>query len=192
MHLFHQDGGIVLRKRRYQVFERQKQSLQIEGYIMLHLRLEDLCARLWFGISPHLTVSMLLGTAFVVCFSYGICPSKRKLVLLHSHPVALLTNPKPAYSVNSTQSSHEKPEQMENEVERTSIIRMARKIFYKPRTEHHVMVTTNAQELEMIEPQTLSTRRQCSLSEQGIMDISPNWPYYTLFSNFLLCVVRLS
>lgn len=51
-----------------------KYPVQFEGLIMLYLRPEDLCTRVWFGIAPQFAINMLLGASFI-CFMGRIFPS---------------------------------------------------------------------------------------------------------------------
>lgn len=81
---------------------------------------------------------------------------------------------------------------MTEKSEKTSIIREARQIVLKPRTKHHVTVTTKACEIKIAEVQTSSTRRQRILAARGIINISPKQPFYILFSNVSDRDVRLS
>lgn len=53
------------------------------------------------------------------------------------------------------------------------------------------MITTAARKLKMIEAQTLSTNRQCTLAARLIMDNSLNLHFYVLVSNFFDRKVRL-
>lgn len=69
-----------------------KQQLQIEGIVLLHLRLGDLYTWVWFSIESELIVNMVLVTAFIDILIRGIFSSKGKFVPRHSLPVATRTN----------------------------------------------------------------------------------------------------
>lgn len=62
------------------------------GLIFLHLRQGRLSTRSQFGVASYLAVQILHGALFIDCFIYGISPSKQKVVLWHSHPVAILAH----------------------------------------------------------------------------------------------------
>lgn len=61
------------------------------------------------------------------------------------------TNPKLSYGVRNTQYIYENPKNVESEVENTCIIRVEKDMFSKPRIQHHIIVTTNARGLKVIE-----------------------------------------
>lgn len=51
----------------------------LNGLILLHLHLEDLCDRIWLDVTAHLTVDILLYTSFIDRFFYGMFPSGREM-----------------------------------------------------------------------------------------------------------------
>lgn len=61
---------------------------------------------------------------------------------------------------------------------------MARQVVLKPETKQHIMVAIKACGLTVVEPRTLSTSCQSTLSAREMMDISPNQPLYILVSKF--------
>lgn len=60
----------------------------------------------------------------------------------------------------------------------TSIIRLARKIVFKPRPQHHVMFNTKACRHRSVEPRALSMSPQNILEARWILDMNPNRQFY--------------
>lgn len=70
-----------------------KQTITVEGVILLHVQLGDLRVRVWFGVVKNLAVSVLLGTSFIDRFVTGIFPPERKVVPQNSEPVDIIDKP---------------------------------------------------------------------------------------------------
>lgn len=70
-----------------------QQQITSEEVIQLHLRIDELCIRVWLGDVNKLAVDVLLDTSFVDQYTARIFPVKRKLITRHSHPVAILQLP---------------------------------------------------------------------------------------------------
>lgn len=66
-----------------------KLAINVEGTILLHVRLGDLIVRTWFGVVANLAVPLRLGTSYIDRFVKGIFPQYRKVVPFHSQPVAI-------------------------------------------------------------------------------------------------------
>lgn len=64
-----------------------RQPKKLDRLTFLHLRKGDLCARVWYGIALNLAMNVVLGTPFFHRFTFGIFPTKRKIVSMNSPPV---------------------------------------------------------------------------------------------------------
>lgn len=65
-------------------------SANVDGLILLHVRLGDLHVNLWFGVVTIMDVPLLLGTYFIDSFVQGIYPQVLKVVPFHYHPVSVV------------------------------------------------------------------------------------------------------
>lgn len=99
-------------------------------------------------------------------------PYERKVVLRLSRPVPILTRPKPHYSIATTQNIHENLLLTEEKVEQISIACLFLIGVFKPRTHHHVIITTNSSGLIKTEIRVGSTSCEWSFLARGITDIS--------------------
>lgn len=72
-----------------------KEPPRIEGMVLLHDRLSDICVRIWFSIVQNLTFNMLLATLSIYLFILGLLSAQRKVVSWHSHSVAVLLATEP-------------------------------------------------------------------------------------------------
>lgn len=157
-----------------------KKSLWIEDLIVLHLHLGDLCTGVWFDIALELAVITLFGCVFIKRFIRGIFLSQKEFVQWHSPPVAILTNQNLGNDVSSSCDILDISENMAEKSKETSFLRMERGIAFKRRTSRHIMFTNKACGLRITEVLTLSTSFQSSLAAQGIINFSPNQPFYIL------------
>lgn len=87
-------------------------------------------------------------------------PIGTKVVPGHSIQVAILTNLKCSYDLNSTQDMHENPENQPDISVETSIICVARQTVIKPRIQQYVIVTSDADRPIVFENLTFSTSIQ--------------------------------
>lgn len=66
------------------------QSVEVQGVILLHVRIGDLRFRIWFRVVQSLAVPLLLGTFFIDRFVLTIFTPERQLVPEQSQTVAFL------------------------------------------------------------------------------------------------------
>lgn len=66
-------------------------SIKIDGLILQHLRIKDLCTRIWFSVASRSAVDILMVTAFIVLIIRGKLLLERKDVPCYSLPIAILT-----------------------------------------------------------------------------------------------------
>lgn len=79
------------------------QLLHVKGDVLLQICFVSLCVRVLFSISTNVAFDVLLGTKFINRICRGTYPCKRKVVLWHSHSVAILS----AYKHQKPASSQE-------------------------------------------------------------------------------------
>lgn len=84
-------GGCVKQNTRPKVSTATKQPSQLDGRILLSLQLGNITTRVWFDITRHPAVDILLCTTFIDRFIRGIFPSERKVVPWNLPPVPILT-----------------------------------------------------------------------------------------------------
>lgn len=75
-------------------------------------------------------------------------------------------------------------EQVDENAEENSIVRLAFQVTLKPNTQDHVLVTATSNGLLTISLRILRSYRQCTLDNRGMMDVSPGQPFNILVSNF--------
>lgn len=137
---------------------------------------------------PHIAVNILLGTSFIDRFIREIFPAKRKAVLWHSNPVAILSHQwspamATAHILSPAQRDDTPCKAVFNEFT-TSPVRVARQIIFHPNTTAQVLVTTSASESLVIQPHLKCLYRQKTFTTRGIMIIPPRQPFYVTISSF--------
>ena len=83
------------------------QPIPVEGIVNLHVRLGDLCVRVWFGVVDNLVAPCILGTAFQDQYVRAILPMDRRIVPLHSRPVPILAAGSAAKPVVQLVTAHD-------------------------------------------------------------------------------------
>lgn len=68
------------------------QPRNIDGFVLLHHCIGDLCTRVCFGIARKIVVKILLDRPFIVRFMGAICLSEQKVILRNSPPAAIIKN----------------------------------------------------------------------------------------------------
>lgn len=121
-----------------------KKKFLSKGLLILYLRLGDLCTGALFCITPQIAASMLVRTDFKNRFIRNIFSSEEKVVPWHSLSIAIQTYLKPGQNVTSLQETQNNPEEHARKVEKTSIIRVTRRIVSKPRTQNYEIVNNKA------------------------------------------------
>lgn len=67
-----------------------RQTVDVQGLTLWHVKLGDLRVRIWFGVLAGLAVVVLLGTKFIVKFVTGTFPLQLKVVPHQSKPVEII------------------------------------------------------------------------------------------------------
>lgn len=124
---------------------------------MLLLRLCVICIQVWFIVVAQLAVNMPFRTAFMIRFIWRIFPSESKMVPWNSPPVGALKNPEPDFDRNNTQNNDQSRNEPGKEVEKRSILLVARDTIEKQRIQTQAVVIATSYEPNMLEPRILST-----------------------------------
>lgn len=124
-----------------------RRTLQLDALIILHLRLGDQCACVWFGVALHLAVDILLQTTFKDQFIHGISPTESKVEPWSSSPVATVARKLWNTEVKVAESSSTRTweaEQVTDGAEENYVVRVACQVMLKPSTPQHVLFTTTS------------------------------------------------
>lgn len=166
----------------------KRQPLQLDGKIILHLRLRHLQTSVWFSNAPQLAVDTLLDTAFIKHFIRGSFPPKRKIEPWNSPQVAIFTSTqkqKEIQRIHHTDKLDNHKTDINNDRSQTaSIVRAARQTALKSNAQHHVLVITISSEIVIIEPRALPATRQLTLAARRMTDIPTVLLFYMLVSIF--------
>jgi len=156
-------------------------TLVVEGVILLHVRVGDLCVKVWFGVVPVLVTKVLLGTTYINRFVRGIFPPEQQVVPFHSRPIPLLKPPTASVLLvephDGTTSVHHAP------AARDDMVRVAKPVRLPPYSECKVLVTCATPGLIMVEPHSTALADKLVMTAYGIMENNPKRPFYVMMSN---------
>lgn len=158
----------------------------MKGTILLHDRLGDLCARVWFGIVPNLAVGMLLGTYFLVHCIRGIFQVEGKVVPWHSHPVAIILATQHSHHIYTITPHFAVFLDKTSKGKKVISIpaRIARQTVLKPHSKHFVLVTNSASDITIVEPGIFQKTRHMTFAAHDVIDTLPSQPFNILVTNF--------
>lgn len=89
------------------------QCVDVEGVILCHVCVGDLCVKILFGEVKILSVPVLLSTSFIERFVLAIFPLKPRLVPENSRPAAILLTFTGALNVTLDAKHSEESEEVE-------------------------------------------------------------------------------
>lgn len=164
-----------------------KESVTIQGVILLHIRLEELCVRAWFGLVPRLAVRRLLGTSLIDHFIGGRFPQEKCLLPIHSKPVAIDHLTSTLTPMTAVSEGLEPLEGTEDDEERITLpeqVAHCRQII--PMSTAEVLVVSGSTGLSSIFKHPNHFKRILSFVSQGVVDNVTGRPFHLLMSNFQL------
>jgi len=190
-----QDPGLIAATR---------QAVSIEGVILLHVRVGELRVRVWFGVVSKLAVPALLGTSFIDSFIRAILPLDRKILPLHSPPVAILdsyTSSAVTLASGALDKEGREDKALAEDKETQDLdaflsskptsegdtfcpVRVARSRSIPPMTTARVLVSSSALGLHFLSTHKNLVKNRLALLAQGVMEIVPHKPFYVAVSNF--------
>lgn len=115
-----------------------RKFIKLYELISHHLRIGDLCTRVWFDINPFLAVNINIGTRLIDRFTYAVCSVESKAMQRHSLPVAILTRRKRKKKTPTTQNvccANTNDEHISDN-EDSLCVRIARQVVSEPNTKH--------------------------------------------------------
>lgn len=145
-----------------------KQSVTVDGLILLPVRLVDLRVNARFGFSTRLTAPLPLGTSFLESFVRGIYTQGRKLVPFHCDPVAI--DDKLQDTKYTTVYKVEDYVTVEEKEELWNPFRVEKCIHIEAKPEALVIDKTTGDGLYLIETHPNLYKRRMELAEAGISD----------------------
>lgn len=184
------------------------QPIPVIGVILLHVRLGDLCTKVWFGVVERLVTPCLLGTSFSDRFIKAIFCMDRKVVPIHSRVVPILasgTATSPVCALNDTAkpddpAPHVPPCPDSDDVLNdpdddiwTSLappqdpgvpVTAAKRQWIPPMTQAKLLVRSHASGLVSVRSGGRLAERKRIAMAHGVVDSLPSRPFYVLVANF--------
>lgn len=145
----------------------------------LHLRVENLSAKVQLLVMDNLANSFIFATSFIYLFLKAVLPSKRKVLLYESPSVAIL----------SMQRATKKMDQKEPTV--FTKVRVARTLSIPGMSTVVVQVQTDASGLQLIQKPRPRAMKELILMANGVKYILPNQHFPIMVSNFSSRKVKL-
>lgn len=167
--------------------------LRVEKKVIHYLCIGYLCVRVWFVIVHNFAVDILLGTTFINRFKLGVFPAKRIFVQSRYHPVAIILgmqcNQHTHKSTSHVGASLAKPSA--DDEANSHPVSIARQNRLKSHSEHSVLGTSTASDINNVKPKIFEETRQMTFAADDVIDVLPSQPFHILVNNFSAKVMLL-
>lgn len=133
------------------LMEAKKESVDIQGVILIQIILEDLCMHAWFGGVPRIAVPMWMGTSFIDHFFKGIFPQEKRLLPMHSKTVSIIDYASTKKPLNAVSEGTEPPEGTNTDEEASTFpVRVSKGLHIPPMHTAKVLVNSSASRLKYV------------------------------------------
>lgn len=162
-----------------------KTPTRMEGTILLHIRLSDLEARVWFGAVHKLAVHMLHDTTLTDRVIGGDFPAKCETIPWHSYLLVLLNAIQRNQHIRTITSNVAAPLEKpsgDNEVKSHSV-RIAGQTILKPHGKLCVLLTIAASDINNVDPRVFWRTRKMPFVARSVIEDLPEQLLHILVAN---------